>query len=112
MTAIKLAHCLDAQEAALADCLGTALKQLPTGSLPLRAGCSQGGLVDDSDITVTVLSVTHATDQVTARVGVFFSEIVGGCNCNEDPVAATAYCVLELALAHSDGRVTFTPLDA
>ena len=112
MTAIKLLRCLDAAEEALADCLAKALQELPPGSLPLRAGCNQGGLVDDSEIRVSVLGTVRGADRVTARVGIFFSELVGGCNCSDDPVAANAYCLLEVVVGRGDGRVEFTPLEA
>ena len=108
----KLLRCLDVPEETLADCLAMALQELPPGSLPLRAGCNQGGLVDDSDIKVSVLSVTRGTDRVSARVGIFFSELVGGCNCNDDPVVANAYCLLEVTFGRGDGQVEFTALEA
>ena len=88
----------------LADRLREALCSLPHGSLPLQAGCEQGGLVDDSDLSVSILDLTRSAEQTTARVGVFFNEIVGGCSCHDDPVRANAYCMLEMVIRNADGN--------
>lgn len=96
----------------LADCLNKALRSLPPGSLPLRGGCEQGGLVDDSDLSVSVLAVDRTADQTTARVGVFFTEIVGGCSCHDDPVRANAYCMLEVVIRNTDGDTRISPLES
>ena len=41
----------------LAAALKRALESLPPGSLPLHLGMTQGGMVDDTDIAVSVLRV-------------------------------------------------------
>ena len=58
MIPISLKHCLDTTDAVdLKRRLGAMLGGLPTGTLPLRHGCDQGGLVDDHDISASVLGV-------------------------------------------------------
>jgi len=111
MESIRLRHCLEAEDSeSFKHRLASAVKALPAGSLPLQAGCEQGGLVDDSDILASVLSVEQDKDRFLARVGIFFTEIVGGCNCNDDPLEVNAYCVLEVAINRSDGVATIIPL--
>ena len=111
MTEISLHQCTDiADDQALADCLRSALASLPSGSLPLQAACEQGGLVDDSDISVSVLGITRTREATVARVGVFFTEVVGGCNCHDDPVRATGHCMLEAVIRGPDGSTTIKPL--
>ncbi|MBT8429849.1 MAG: glucosamine--fructose-6-phosphate aminotransferase [Gammaproteobacteria bacterium] len=113
MESIRLGHCLEAEDSErFKQRLASALNALPRGSLPLHAGCGQGGLVDDSDISASVLGVEQDNDRFVARVGIFFTEIVGGCNCNDDPLEVNAYCVLEVAISRADGVATFTPLQS
>lgn len=100
---------LDAE--ALAQALVRALEALPPGRLPLAAACTQGGVVDDGDLAISVLAVSEAAERVTARVGVFFSEVVGGCNCDEDPVAFPAYGVLRVVLDRRCGVAVVAPDD-
>lgn len=76
--------------------LKAALEQLPPGTLPLAQATTQGGQVDDSDVSVTVLALRDDGDVIRARVMVFFSEIVGGCSCGDDPLAGTAQGELEV----------------
>ena len=111
MESIRLRHCLEAEDAErFKQRLAAALNALPGGSLPLHAGCEQGGLVDDSNISASVLSVEQDKDRFLASVGIFFTEIVGGCNCSDDPLEVNAYCVLEVAISRRDGVAKFTPL--
>ena len=99
-----LQDCLAAADTkGLAARLAAGLQALPPGTLPLHIGCTQGGLVDDHDITATVLSVERGTDRAVARVGVFFTELVGGCNCHDDPLAVNAYCELRVTLDRAAG---------
>ncbi len=93
-----------------APALAAALRTLPPGTLPLLAGCTRGGMVDDGDLEVSVLTLMEEGGRVTARVGVFFSEVVGGCNCSEDPVANNAYCVLQVTFDRRSGLAEISPV--
>jgi len=97
----------DAQE--LGQILLCALQALPPGSLPLGTSCRQGGMVDEGDLAFSVLSLDASAGRITARVGVFFSEVVGGCNCNDDPVAFSAYGVLRVAIDRGTGVTAISP---
>lgn len=109
MPAKTFLKCLEAKDSSdLAKDLCSTLKALPSGILPLQAGCSQGGMVDDRDIAATVLDLQQTADHLLARVGVFFTEIVGGCNCNEDPIEVNAYCLLEVRIDRATGEARFT----
>lgn len=113
MSDLSLRQCIGVREPGeLADCLSTALRSLPPGSLPLQAGCEQGGLVDDSDLSVSILGLTRSGGETTARIGVFFTEIVGGCSCHDDPVRANAHCMLEVVIRDADGVARISPLES
>jgi hypothetical protein len=88
--------------------LKVALEHLPPGTLPLAQATTQGGLVDDSDISVTVVAVHDDGDFIRARVMVFFSEIVGGCSCGDDPLSSTAQGELEVSIERRSGQAAFT----
>jgi hypothetical protein len=72
--------------------LKSEIENLETGSLPLENGISQGGRIDDSNITATILNTSDNSSVIKTKAGIFFTEIVGGCNCNDDPVEINAYC--------------------
>lgn len=79
------------------------LENLPAGTLPLEKGTNQGGFVDDSDISVTVISVKQDENSIQAKVGVFFTEIIVGCGCGDEPMPENAYCEMLISI----DRTTF-----
>jgi len=90
---------------------GQALKQclenLPAGTLPLDQGTNQGGYVDDRDISVTVITVSEKQGRVQAKVGVFFTEIIVGCGCGDDPFPVNAYCEMQIRLDKNTAEAEF-----
>lgn len=98
----------DWQSDSFAQSLKSEIESLETGSLPLDKGVSQGGYVDDSNIAVTVLSITDAGHAVWATVGVFFTEIIAGCSCGDDPMPQNAYCKLQVRIDKSTAETEFT----
>jgi len=86
------------QTDAFAQCLKRELMGLGKGGLPLARGVTYGGAVDDSDLTVTVLRSRDDGPAIVARVGVFFTEVIGGCSCGDDPTSTPAYCELRIRI--------------
>ena len=79
------------------------LENLPAGTLPLEKGTNRGGFVDDSDISVSVINVKQHENSIQAKVGVFFTEIIVGCGCGDDPMPENAYCEMQISI----DRTTF-----
>lgn len=84
--------------------LKSEIESLETGTLPLEKAISQGGYVDDSNITATILSISDDTRVIKAKTGIFFTEVVGGCNCNDDPVEVNAYCEIVINIDKKTAR--------
>jgi hypothetical protein len=74
------------------------LENQPAGTLPLEKGTNRGGFVDDSDISVSVINVKQHENSIQARVGVFFTEIIAGCGCGDDPMPENAYCEMLISI--------------
>jgi hypothetical protein len=68
------------------------LMALDPALLPLQQGVQQGGYADGSDRAFSLLTAVDCGLQVKVQVGVFFSEIISGCSCGDDPVTENAYC--------------------
>lgn len=83
------------------------LENLPAGTLPLDQGTSHGGYVDDSDISVNVINAQQLENSIQAKVGVFFTEIIAGCSCGDDPVAENAYCELLVSIDKTTSSAEF-----
>ena len=88
------------------------LEQLPTGTLPLDKVTAQGGFVDDSNITATILSTTDNATAIQAKVGIFFTEIVINCGCGDDPMPTNAYCEMRITIDKNTAETEFDILQS
>lgn len=80
------------------DALNREIRDLGTGVLPLASGVLQGGIVDGSSIRVTILRLADDDRAVHVEVGVFFTEVVGGCSCGDEPYESPAWCRLRISI--------------
>jgi len=83
------------------------LMALEPDFLPLQEGVSQGGYVDASNIELSLLSAIDNGIEIAAKVGVFFSEIIAGCSCGDDPATENAYCELTVYIDKQRGYTRF-----
>lgn len=86
------------------------IEDMSSETLPLNAGTSQGGFVDDSRITATVLTVTDDENSIVADVGVFFTEIVAGCSCGDEPDSINAYCRMRIRIDKATAEAEIAPV--
>ena len=83
------------------------IEALPSGSLPLEYAVARCGIVDDGDVSVTVINASQDSSSIQVKVGVFFTEIVAGCVCGEDPTAENGYCELLVHIDKITGAADF-----
>ena len=86
------------------------LEHLPSGSLPLEKGTAQGGMVDDSHITATILSFNENATAIQARAGIFFTEILINCGCGYDPMPINTYCEMQIIIDKTTAETAFQVL--
>ena len=88
------------------------LQSLTQGTLPLEKGLTGGGMVDDSNITVTVFESSENEQQIQTKVTIFFTEIDGGCSCSGDaPYELHAHCTMLVKIDRSTAEATFEVVD-
>ncbi len=56
-----------------------------SGGLPLQQALTVSGVALDEDIEVMVIGADESDGRIEARVGIFFSGLVAGCSCADDP---------------------------
>ncbi|MBU0500500.1 MAG: glucosamine--fructose-6-phosphate aminotransferase [Gammaproteobacteria bacterium] len=83
------------------------IEALPSASLPLASGT---GYVEGDGFSVTILHAAADREAIRARIGVFFSEIMAGCSCGDEPVPTSAYCELLVTIDKSTAEAIFTPM--
>ena len=82
------------------------IQRLPSGTLPLQARGMQNGLVDDADLSLTILQRVESKDVLKIKAGVFFSEVIGGCSCGDEPAAENAYCEIWVCIQKETAEVS------
>ncbi|UCB55428.1 MAG: hypothetical protein JSW45_02550 [Thiotrichales bacterium] len=95
------------QSASFDKTLKKELEALPTGTLPLAEALTRCGKVDDSNVSAVVISSSGRDGRIQSRVSIFFTEIVAGCVCGEDPVPENAHCEMLVSIDTSTGEAEF-----
>lgn len=86
---------------AFAEILRRELLALPDGILTIEG--EQGGLIDPASLGLTLLSSRTDAERIEVAVGVFYTEIVGGCSCGDEPFGVNGYVELCLRIERADG---------
>jgi hypothetical protein len=58
---------------------------LKTGQLPLQQCLSNSSYALDDKLSITILNVTNDDRYISVKAGIFFTGIIAGCNCADDP---------------------------
>ncbi|MBU2477874.1 MAG: hypothetical protein KKA36_02200, partial [Gammaproteobacteria bacterium] len=81
--------------------LKTALEGLDVHHLPLQQGLSAGSYALDKDVRVMFIGAEEGVNTLQIKVGVFYTSIIAGCNCADDPTPVdelSEYCELLLEI--------------
>jgi len=73
------------------------LVQVGNHVLPLRQALSVGGHVTETPPTVMVISALETPTTIRIHTGIFFTSIIAGCSCTDDPTPldeVTEHCEL------------------
>lgn len=90
------------------------LEALDSAALPLQQALARSSYVTDSGFSVTIISVAEERDKIRAKIGVFYTGIVAGCSCADDPTPVdqqTEYCELRLEIEKATAATRVTLLD-
>lgn len=67
------------------DILKKEIEQLDATQLPLQQGLTTGSHALDRNIQAMILVVSEDRDFIHAKVGIFYTSIIAGCSCADDP---------------------------
>ena len=79
---------------------------LGVAGLPLQAGLRTGSVALDDRLQVMILAVEEAPDNLRVRAGLFYTSIIAGCACADDPTPVdenAEYCEVALEIDRRDG---------
>ena len=89
------------------------IAHLNADSLPLQQGLSQGSYTTGANLSVIVLSVSDEANFIRAKTGIFYTSIIAGCSCADDPTPIselTEYCEVLFDIDKKTAETTVTLL--
>ena len=99
---IRLTNSLKAWGASnFEDVLKREVEQIKADALPLQQGLSLSSYVTDSPHKAVIVNVSEEADFIRVKAGLFYSGIIAGCSCADDPTPIseqTEYCEVLFAI--------------
>jgi len=89
--------------------LKLALEQLGNDDLPLQQGLRSGNVARDDKLGAMIIQVEEAKRVITVRAGLFYTSIIAGCACADDPTPVdenTEYCEVLLHIDRDTGQTS------
>ena len=89
------------------------IERLGGGQLPLQQGLTASSHALDDRFDAMIISAAEESGYIRARVGIFFSGIITGCSCADDPTPVepqNEYCEMIFAIDKATAETTVTLL--
>jgi len=99
---------------AFKEMLKQEIEQLDAAQLPLQQGLSRTSYATDSPHTAIVIGIAEDARFIHAKVGIFYSGIIAGCSCADDPTPVTEeteYCEVRVDIDKATAEATVTLID-
>ncbi|MGM0594781.1 MAG: hypothetical protein ACQETD_09615 [Pseudomonadota bacterium] len=97
-----------------AECCRAELEALPHDALPLQQGLALSSCVSDEPFRLMVISSGADERWLRIKAGVFYSGIIAGCSCADDPSPTDVqpeYCELLLLVDRRSGEAQVALLE-
>lgn len=99
---------------AFQDVLKQEIEQLDAAGLPLQQGLASSNYVTDRPFQAMIISVSEEAGLIRAKAGIFYTGIIAGCSCADDPTPIdeqTEYCVVRVDIDRTTADATVTLLE-
>jgi hypothetical protein len=100
------------------DSFNMAFKQeistLDKNLLPLQQGLKHSSIANGKNLTATVLSAEENNDSIIVKAGLFYTGIIAGCNCADDPTpidGINEYCEVLFLINKQTAEASVTLID-
>ena len=85
------------------------VEKLDGQHLPLQQGLAASSHVSDRPIQVMILGVEEEPEYIRVRAGIFYTGVIAGCNCADDPSPLdeqNEYCVVQVDIDRTSAEST------
>lgn len=97
-----------------ADVFKHEISSLDPGHLPLQQGLAASSYANEDTVTVSILTIDSDTKTIYVRAGLFYTGIIAGCNCADDPTPVdeiNEYCEVLFTINKESAETTVAIID-
>ena len=90
------------------------LCSIDTNLLPLQKGLHYSSMANADSLSISVLTINDDVKQILVKAGLFYTGIIAGCNCADDPTPVdenNEYCEVLLRINKQTAETTVTLID-
>lgn len=87
------------------------LCSIDAGLLPLQEGLRYSSMANTDSLSVSVLTAEDNEQQILVKAGLFYTGIIAGCNCADDPTPVdenNEYCEVLFVINKHTSETTVT----
>lgn len=91
------------------------IQDLDPNLLPLQQGLSLSSYVGKTPFSAVILNVSEEADHIKIKVGIFYTGIIAGCSCSDDPSPTdeqNEYCELLFSINKETANTDVQLLDS
>jgi hypothetical protein len=89
---LLLSHVLQAWDTpAFSETLKAEIEQLDVDTLPLQQGLLHSSYASAENTKAVIISFSETSGVIQVKAGVFYSGVIPGCNCADDPSPLEQY---------------------
>ncbi|MDD5241068.1 MAG: hypothetical protein PHG47_04995 [Sulfuricella sp.] len=93
------------------DALKGEIARMDASQLPLQQGLTSSSYALDDKIRARIIAVSESGNFIHVKAGIFYSGIIAGCNCADDPTPVeeqSEYCEVRLDIDKKTAETTVT----
>ncbi|MDP1683376.1 MAG: hypothetical protein Q8L39_16590 [Burkholderiales bacterium] len=90
------------------------IEQMDAALLPLQQGLAQSSYTDGANRSVMIISVTEGAGFIRVKTGIFYTGMIAGCSCADDPTPMSElaeYCEVQFDIDQITAETTVTLLE-
>ncbi len=89
------------------------IQQLDAAHLPLQQGLSQSSYACTESFNAIIIGVTEGVDSILVKAGIFYTGMIPGCGCADDPTPVEEYgeyCEVQFCIDRTTAEAVVTLL--
>lgn len=95
------------------NCLKSEIEKMSVKQLPLQQGLSNSSYALDNNIKAIIISVADKEKIIQIKAGVFYTGVISGCSCADDPTPMdeeSEYCEVNIDIDKISAETVITLL--